>query len=126
MPGALIDITEKAAARAKVLLAKAGLPEGSLRIDVVASGCSGYSYNMAPTADAPAPGDNLVEAHGLKVQIPAKSLLYLVGTTLDYEQSLMSQKFVFKNPNSSGGCSCGESFAIGESVDRGCKTNKPK
>jgi iron-sulfur cluster assembly protein len=108
MPGALIEITEKAARRGLALLAKAGKP--ALRVDVIPGGCSGYSYNLGP-ADAPAPGDTVVEAHGLRVHLPAKSLLFLVGTTLDYEQTLMSQKFVFKNPNATASCSCGESFA---------------
>jgi iron-sulfur cluster assembly protein len=112
VPAALIDVTEKAAKKGLALLAKAGNPAGSIRVEVIPGGCSGFSYHISPTLQAPAPGDNVVEAHGLKVQIPAKSLLYLVGTTLDYEQTLMSQKFVFKNPNATASCSCGESFAI--------------
>lgn len=110
MPAALIEITEKAAKRGLTLLAKAGKPAGGIRVDVIPGGCSGYSYNLAPS-DAPAPGDTVVEGHGLKVHLPAKSLLFLVGSVLDYEQTLMSQKFVFKNPNATASCSCGESFA---------------
>jgi iron-sulfur cluster assembly protein len=111
VPAALIDVTEKAAKRGLALLAKAGNTSGAIRVEVIPGGCSGFSYHIAPAQGEPALGDNVVEAHGIKVQIPAKSLLYLVGTTLDYEQTLMSQKFVFKNPNATASCSCGESFA---------------
>lgn len=110
MPAALIEITEKAAKRGRELLAKAGRPEGGIRVDVIPGGCSGYSYNLSPS-EAPVAGDTVVEGHGLKVHLPAKSLLFLVGSVLDYEQTLMSQKFVFKNPNATSSCSCGESFA---------------
>jgi iron-sulfur cluster assembly protein len=110
MPASLIEITEKAAKKGVALLAKSGHPAGAIRVEVIPGGCSGYSYHLAP-ADAPQPGDSVVEAHGLKVHLPAKSLLFLVGSVLDYEQTLMSQKFVFKNPNATSSCSCGESFA---------------
>lgn len=110
---AIIDITEKAAKKGRELLAKAGHAAGAIRLKVVPGGCSGFSYHMEPTSDAPAAGDQIVETHGLKTYLPAKSLLYLAGMTLDYEQSLMSQRFVFKNPNAKHTCSCGESFTAG-------------
>ena len=109
---AVIDITEKAARKGRELLQKHGLPEGAILLKVIPGGCSGFSYHMEPTAQPPAPGDQVVEAHGLKVQLPAKSLLFVAGMTLDYEQTLMSQRFLFKNPNATSACSCGESFAV--------------
>jgi iron-sulfur cluster assembly protein len=108
----LIDVTEKAAHKAKDLLAKRGMPEGAIRVRVLAGGCSGMSYDLQPTDEPPQPGDKTVEAHGLKVYLDPKSLLYLAGTTLDYESTLISQRFKFINPNATHSCSCGESFAV--------------
>ena len=109
---ALITVTEKAAVKAKELLAKQGLTAGAVRVKVTSGGCSGFSYNLEPTADAPQKGDQVVETNGLKVYLDPKSLLFIAGTELDYESTLMSQKFVFKNPNASSSCSCGESFSV--------------
>jgi iron-sulfur cluster assembly protein len=107
---ALLTITEKAARKALDMLAKRG-GASALRVKVLAGGCSGYSYDLQPVA-APDPGDRTVTAHGLTVHLEGKSLLYLVGTVLDYESTLMSQKFTFKNPNAVESCSCGESFGV--------------
>ncbi len=112
MPAALIDVTDKAAKKGRELLAKAGLPDGAIRLKVTSGGCSGFSYHMEPTGEAPAPGEPVVETGGLKVYLHPKSILYLAGMVLDYEQTLMSQKFVFKNPNAKTSCSCGESFGL--------------
>ncbi len=109
---ALIEVTEKAAKKAKDLMAKRGMTDGALRVKVLNGGCSGMSYHLEPTAEPSQPSDQTIEAHGLKVFLDAKSLLYLVGTTLDYESTLMSQRFVFKNPNATETCSCGESFTV--------------
>lgn len=112
MPGlALIDVTEKAAKKAKELLTQKGMPEGAMRVKVLAGGCSGLSYAIEPTDGPPQKGDSVVEAHGLKVYLDPKSLLYLAGTKLDYEVTLMSQRFTFSNPNATVTCSCGESFS---------------
>lgn len=109
---ALIEVTEKAAKKASALMAKRGITNGALRVKVLNGGCSGMSYNLEPTAEPAQSSDSIIEAHGLKVFLDAKSLLYLVGTTLDYESTLMSQRFVFKNPNATETCSCGESFTV--------------
>jgi iron-sulfur cluster assembly protein len=108
---ALIDVTERAAKKAKDMLAKSGKPEGSIRVKVTSGGCSGMSYKIEPV-DVPGPGDKIVEAHGLKIFLDPKSVLYLVGTTLDYEHSMMFQRFKFVNPNAVATCSCGESFTV--------------
>lgn len=107
----LVDITEKAARKGLDLLSKKGMPGGAIRLKVLAGGCSGMSYHMEPTAEPPRRDEKVVESHGLKAYLDSKSLLYLAGITLDYESSLMSQRFVFKNPNAKTTCSCGESFS---------------
>jgi iron-sulfur cluster assembly protein len=108
---ALIDVTEKAAQKGRELLAKKGLAEGAIRVKVLSGGCSGMSYHLEPAGPSPETGEQVVEAHGLRVYLHPKSLLYLAGTTLDYEQTIMNQRFVFKNPNAKTTCSCGESFS---------------
>jgi iron-sulfur cluster assembly protein len=112
MPNAatLMTVSDKAAQKARELLAKKGLPDGAIRVKVLAGGCSGMSYAMEPDAGPPQKGDAVVEAKGVRVYLDPKSLLFLAGTELDYEQSLMSQRFVFRNPNAVSTCSCGESF----------------
>lgn len=111
MAAGLVDITEKAAQKAKALLAQKGMPDGAIRVRVTAGGCSGMSYDLQPVVE-PKPGDKVIEERGLRIFLDAKSVLFLAGTTLDYESTLMSQRFVFKNPNAKSSCSCGESFSV--------------
>ncbi len=108
----LFNITERAAKRARELLAKNNMADGAIRVRVLAGGCSGLEYSMDPTSDGPQEGDMTVEAFGLKVYIDAKSILFLAGTNLDYQETLMNQRFVFNNPKASTTCSCGESFNV--------------
>jgi iron-sulfur cluster assembly protein len=112
MPAAVIDVTERAAKKAKEMLVKRGTPDGAIRVKVLAGGCSGMSYVIEPTAPEPQKGDHIVEAHGLKVFLDPKGLLYLAGSKLDYEQTLIVQRFKFVNPNATTTCSCGESFGV--------------
>jgi iron-sulfur cluster assembly protein len=108
---ATIHLTEKAAQKIRVLLEKDGVsPEiGGLRVGVQGGGCSGLSYAMRLDTQA-RDRDKVFEAHGARIFVDPKSLLYLSGTTLDYEETLMRQGFVFQNPNSSRSCGCGSSF----------------
>ena len=106
----LFDVTDRAAARAHQLLSGRG-PDAALRVRVIPGGCSGLSYALAPL-DGPAPaGDQRVESNGLAVYVERQSLLYLAGTTLDYESNIFASRFTFKNPNAAEACSCGDSFA---------------
>lgn len=115
---ALLDVTEKAAAQARKLLAQRGLAEGGVRVRVTPGGCSGFSYDLQPAA-GPAEGDLSVDALGLRLYVERASALYLAGTVLDYESTLMSQRFVFRNPNAAESCSCGDSFALKDSPAEG-------
>lgn len=112
MKAALLTVTERAAKRALSLLEKSGHPGGAVRVRVLAGGCSGMSYDLSPTSEAPKPNEPVIEAHGAKFYLDPKSILYIAGSELDFEQSLLSQKFVFKNPHAVSSCSCGESFTV--------------
>jgi len=109
--GPVIHLTEKAAKKILALLAKDGVsPEvGGLRVGVQGGGCSGLSYAMRLDTQA-RDRDKIFEAFGARIFVDAKSLLYLNGTTLEYEETLMRQGFVFQNPNAARNCGCGSSF----------------
>ncbi len=107
----MIRLTEKAASQIRQLLAKEGVPaeSGGLRIGVQGGGCSGLSYAMRLETQA-RDRDKVFEEHGARLFVDPKSFLYLNDTTLDYEESLMRQGFVFQNPNAARSCGCGSSF----------------
>jgi len=107
----MIHLTEKAASKIRQLLTKEGVPaeSGGLRIGVQGGGCSGLSYAMRLETQA-RDRDKVFEEHGARLFVDLKSFLYLNDTTLDYEESLIRQGFVFQNPNAARSCGCGSSF----------------
>jgi iron-sulfur cluster assembly protein len=108
---AAIHLTERAAQKIRTLLEKEGVsPEvGGLRVGVQGGGCSGLSYAMRLDTRA-RDRDKIFEEHGARIFVDPKSFLYLNGTTLEYEETLMRQGFVFQNPNAARNCGCGSSF----------------
>jgi iron-sulfur cluster assembly protein len=105
----MIQISETAAKKIQTLMAKQGIDDGGLRVGVKGGGCSGLSYTFAWEKEARL-GDEVFEAHGAKIFVDRKSLLFLNGTTLDYDSALLSRGFVFNNPNAKQSCGCGSSF----------------
>ena len=82
-----------------------------IRVGIDGGGCSGLMYNLIFDNELKQ-GDQVFEDNGLKVVVDRKSFLYLVGTELDYTGGLNGKGFVFKNPNASRTCGCGESFSV--------------
>jgi iron-sulfur cluster assembly protein len=82
-----------------------------LRLGVRGGGCSGFAY-VIEFADEKGPRDQVFEYDGVRVVVDPKSLLFLNGTTLDYETKLMGHGFKFVNPNEAAGCGCGSSFGV--------------
>lgn len=82
-----------------------------IRVGVTSGGCSGLSYKME-IVDETREEDKLFEDKGVKILVDKKSLLYLLGTTLEYSGGLNGKGFAFNNPNASRTCGCGESFAV--------------
>ena len=82
-----------------------------VRVGVKSGGCSGLSYDM-DFVDKAKEGDQLFQENGIKVLVEKKSLLYLIGTTLEYSGGLNGKGFAFNNPNASRTCGCGESFSL--------------
>jgi len=105
-----ITLTESAANRIKLFLAKRGKGEG-LRLGVKPSGCSGMSY-VLEFVDEIEDVDEVFEKYGVKVIVDKKSMLYLDGTELDYTKEGLNEGFKFNNPNITGECGCGESFNV--------------
>ncbi len=104
----MITITTAAVAKLKDLMAKEGVEGQGLRVRVRGGGCSGYEYQMA--FDTPKEGDQVFEEGGVKVVVDPKSLLFLTGTEIDFQDGLTGTGFAIKNPNSKGSCGCGQSF----------------
>jgi len=108
----MIELTPRAVEEVREVMRDQGVAEGGLRVGVQGGGCSGMSYNLAIDTDE-RPGDKVFEVDGVKLFVDMKSFLYLDGSTLDYkDEGLMQRGFTFVNPNSSGACGCGESFAV--------------
>ena len=105
----MIQVTPKAIDRIKTTFAREGVT-GGLRLGVLGGGCSGLSYQFKfDTKERPT--DKVYEYDGVKIFVDPKSLLYLTGMTLDYQESLMQSGFVFDNPNAKKACGCGTSFS---------------
>jgi iron-sulfur cluster assembly protein len=109
---ASLTITDKAVAFAKKKLATRGTPEAAIRLGIKGGGCSGFSYVIQFEDDPPRERDRVFEADGVRFIVDKKSLIYLAGSALDYEQTLMFQGFKFRNPNEATSCGCGHSFTV--------------
>ena len=106
----LLKLTEKAAEKVREIRAAEGIEDSmKLRLRVVGGGCSGFSYDLY--FDAPAEGDKQVESHGVALVVDQMSLMYLVGTEVDYVEGLQGAGFKFGNPNTKSTCGCGSSFS---------------
>lgn len=106
----MIQVTEAAASQIKRLLDQEGKAEThALRLKVVGGGCSGLQYQLA-FDDQVRDDDHANENHGVRVVVDEKSALYLVGTTLDFVDTLMESGFKIENPNAKSSCGCGQSF----------------
>ncbi len=108
---AAIEISEQAAVRIRALAGEKGTPDGGLRLGVKGGGCSGLNYHV-DWAAAPARLDQVIERDGARVFVDPKSAMFLGGTLVDWQQTLMQSGFVFRNPNVKSACGCGESFTI--------------
>jgi iron-sulfur cluster assembly protein len=106
----MISVTPKAIQKIREQFAKHGVSEGGLRLGVQGGGCSGLSYLFKLEA-RPRPKDSVLEFDGIRIYIDPKSMLYLEGMTLDYQESLIRSGFVFENPNAKQSCGCGSSFS---------------
>lgn len=108
----MITITPTALQEVKRLIEKEHKPNLALRVGVKGGGCSGFSYQMGLEEASPKPYDSMLEQDGIKILVDAKSHLYLDGTTIDYQSSVMGGGFEFQNPLAKKSCGCGHSFSV--------------
>ncbi len=107
-----VEITSKAAEAARAQLEKRKTPEAMIRLGVKGGGCSGFSYVIEFEDAPPRDRDRVFDRDGVKFVVDKKSLVYLAGTILDWEKTLMNQGFKFKNPQEKSTCGCGHSFQV--------------
>ena len=108
----MVTVSEIAKNKIIELREKDGLTNNhGVRVAVEGGGCSGLMYDLKFDFEIKS-NDHIFEDNGIKVFVDKKSLLYLIGTELDYSDGLNGKGFQFKNPNASRTCGCGESFAV--------------
>lgn len=107
----VVTLSDAAAARVRDIMANSDRDIAGLRIGVKNGGCAGMEYTMDYASEI-APHDEVVEDKGVTVLIDPKAVLFLLGTEMDYQTSKLSSGFVFKNPNQTSACGCGESVSI--------------
>ena len=107
----IISLSNNAANRIKEIMSNAEKDSIGVRIGVKSGGCAGMSYVMEYTKEVN-PNDEIIEDKGVKVFVDSGAVMYLLGTEMDYKKEEFSSAFVFKNPNETERCGCGESFKV--------------
>lgn len=106
-----VTLSDSAVERLRRLLSERNTPNAGLRLAVRGGGCSGLAYHMEWT-EQPKERDKVFERDSVRVFVDPKSYLYLMGTELVYEETLVAAGFKLKNPNEKASCGCGESFTV--------------
>ena len=107
----VIRLSDNAANRIKEIMSKADNNTIGVRVGVKSGGCAGMSYVMEYAKESKK-NEEVIEDKGVKVFIDANAIMYLLGTEMDYKKYKFSSQFVFKNPNETERCGCGESFKV--------------
>ena len=107
----VIKLSDNAANRIKEIMSKAESSAIGVRVGFKSGGCAGMSYIMEYGKEAKN-NEEVIEDKGVKVFIDSNAIMYLLGTEMDYKTDKFSSQFVFKNPNETERCGCGESFKV--------------
>ena len=107
----VIKLSDNAANRIKEIMSKAESSAIGVRVGVKSGGCAGMSYIMEYAKESKK-NEEVIEDKGVKVFIDSNAIMYLLGTEMDYKTDKFSSQFVFKNPNETERCGCGESFKV--------------
>ena len=107
----IIKLSDNAALRIKEIMSNAEKNAIGVRVSVKSGGCAGMSYVMEYAKEAKK-NEEVIEDKGVKVFIDSNAIMYLLGTEMDYKTDKFSSQFVFKNPNETERCGCGESFKV--------------
>ena len=107
----IIKLSDKAADKIKEIMSVADNSTIGVRVGVKSGGCAGMSYVMEYAKEVKQ-NEEIIEDKGVKVLIDPKAVMYLLGTEMDYKKEKFSSQFIFKNPNETERCGCGESFKV--------------
>ena len=107
----VIRLSDNAVSKIKEIMSQAESSTIGVRVGVKSGGCAGMSYIMEYAKDVK-PNEEVIEDKGVKVLIDPNAVMYLLGTEMDYKKEKFSSQFVFKNPNETERCGCGESFNV--------------
>jgi iron-sulfur cluster assembly protein len=111
MPQQVLSLTPAAVGRVRYLVETRGHGATGIRVGVRTAGCSGLTYTIDFATEI-GPGEEVIEADGVKVVIDPKATMYLIGTEMDFVEDQLGASFKFNNPNEAGRCGCGESFTV--------------
>ncbi len=107
----VMSMTDTAADRVKAVLATQGEDALGLRVGIKKGGCAGMEYTVDLATEAK-PGEDSIEKDGARVFIAPEAVLFLLGTEMDYEETVLRSGFTFRNPNQTSACGCGESVEL--------------
>ena len=107
----MITVTSSAVNHIKKLISSREVKPSGIKIGIETKGCSGLSYNME-FVDSPNKEDEVLRVDDINIYIDPKATLFILGTTMDYEEGVLESGFKFVNPNEKGRCGCGESFHV--------------
>lgn len=113
----VINLTERAAGRVRELVEGNDKVLAGVRVGVKNAGCAGMAYTLDPV-ETPDPADDQVSQFGVSVFIDPKAVLFLLGSTMDYEVTKVRAGFIFQNPNEVSACGCGESVLLKPASER--------
>ena len=109
----MLSLTEKAAEKAKSIIAEEGVPGTTyLRVNIKGGGCSGFSYELKLDDSEFSAMDEVFESYGVKVVSNSMCMTYVDGTVIDYQEGLYGAGFKFGNPQAKSTCGCAQSFSV--------------
>jgi iron-sulfur cluster assembly accessory protein len=110
---ALVGVSDAAAAYIRETADHQGKDHG-VRLRILAGGCSGLEYrlDLLDRGEAAGEGERELASNGVRLLMDLKSAIYVTGSTLDYERTLLRRGFKIHNPNATSSCSCGDSFGV--------------
>ncbi len=109
----VMSLTDAAAERVREIIDNAQIPAEGLRVGIKKGGCAGMEYALDLVEEA-SPGDDVIDAKGVKIFVDPSAVLFLLGTEMDHEVTKFRSGFVFRNPNEVSACGCGESVSLSQ------------
>ncbi len=107
----VVTVTERAADRVREIVANADGSAEGIRVGIKKGGCAGMEYTVDLVRE-PETGDDMVDIGGAKIFVNPEATLFLLGTEMDFEVTKLRTGFVFRNPNQTSACGCGESVEL--------------